>query len=66
MTNTAELIRLPVEERLALIDELWASIPAATLPVETAHVDEAESRLAELKANPEIGLTYAQLKSRLG
>ena len=66
MTSTAELVRLPVEERLALIDELWASIPAAALPVDGKQVDEAKTRLAELKANPAIGLTYEQLKSRLG
>lgn len=66
MTSTAELVRLPVKERLALIDELWASIPANELPVESTQVDEAKARLAELKANPAIGLTYEQLRARLG
>lgn len=66
MTSTAELVRLPVEERLALIDELWASIPATAVPVDDKHLDEAKARLAELKANPTIGLTYDQLKARLG
>jgi putative addiction module component (TIGR02574 family) len=66
MTSTAGLVRLPLEERLALIDELWASIPAAVLPVDSKHADEAKARLAELKADLAIGLTYGQLKARLG
>ncbi|MDP3071413.1 MAG: addiction module protein [Opitutaceae bacterium] len=66
MTSTAELVRLPVEERLALIDELWASIPAEALPADGKQLGKANTRLAELKANPAIGLTYEQLKTRLG
>ncbi|MBP9914394.1 MAG: addiction module protein [Opitutaceae bacterium] len=66
MPNTAELIKLPVAERIALIDELWASIPDAALPVEPAQVEEAQTRLAELKARPETSLTYEELRHRLG
>jgi|GEM_PF-3082611 len=66
MSNTAELVKLPVAQRLALIDELWASIPDAAVFAETAQVEEARSRLRELKVRPSIGLTYDQLKARLG
>lgn len=60
------LRKLPVADRLALIDELWASIPAAEITPAEAQLAEARSRLRELKADPKRGLTYDQLKSRLG
>jgi putative addiction module component (TIGR02574 family) len=66
MRNTAELIRLPVAERIALIDELWASIRVEDLPVEPAQLNEARARWQELKANPSLGLSYDELKARLG
>ena len=66
MPNTAELVKLPVAQRLALIDELLASIPDAEFVAETAQVAEARTRLRELKSNPSIGLTYDELKARLG
>lgn len=66
MSNSTELVKLPVAERLALIDELWASIPVADLPVEPAQENEARTRWQELKANPGIGLSYDELKARLG
>ena len=66
MPNTAELVKLPVAERLALIDELLASIPEAEIVAEPAQVEEARSRLHELKSNPSLGLTYDELKARLG
>ena len=65
MPNTAELVKLPVPERLALIDELLASIPEAEVIAEPAQVEEARARLRELKANPSMGLSYDELKARL-
>ena len=66
MPNTAELVKLPVAERIALIDVLWASIREADLPVEPAQMNEARARWLELKANPSLGLSYDELKARLG
>jgi putative addiction module component (TIGR02574 family) len=66
MTSTAELVKLPVAERLALIDELWASIPEADLAIDPEQVTEAQRRWAELRGNPDSGLSYAELKARLG
>ena len=66
MPNTAELVRLPVAQRLALIDELLASIPDAAVIADSGQVEEARSRLRELKSNPAIGVTYDELKARLG
>jgi hypothetical protein len=66
MTNTAELVKLPVAQRLALIDELLASLPDAAVVAEPAQIGEARSRLRELQANPALGMTYDELKTRLG
>ena len=66
MTNTAELVKLPVAQRLALIDELLVSLPDAEVVAETVQVEEARSRLRELKSDPSLGLTYDELKARLG
>ena len=66
MTSTAERVKLPVAERLALIDELWSSIPGADLPIDPRLAKEARARLRELKANPALGLSYDELKARLG
>jgi putative addiction module component (TIGR02574 family) len=66
MPNTAELVKLPVAQRLALIDELLASLPDAEVVAELSQVEEARSRLRELQASPALGLSYDELKARLG
>jgi hypothetical protein len=66
MPNTAELVKLPVAERLALIDELLASIPEAELVPGPSQVAEAQARLGELQSDASLGLSYRQLKDRLG
>lgn len=65
MSTAAELAKLPVAERLALIDELWTSISEAEVAASESQMKGAQSRLSELKANPSLGLTYEQLKARL-
>ena len=47
--------RLPVEERLALVEDIWDSIAAdsAALPLTDAQRAELDRRLAEHEANPD-------------
>ena len=66
MSHAAELVKLPVAERLALIDELWASISENEISIEPTQVNEAQARWQELKADPALGLSYDELKARLG
>jgi len=66
MSSAAELVKLPVEERLALIDELWASLHEADIDLESRQVNEVQARWLELKTDPSSGLSYEELKSRLG
>lgn len=66
MTARASLLQLPVAKKLKMIDELWESISEKDLLIDPGQIKTAKTRLAELKANPSIGLSYEQLKARLG
>ena len=66
MSSIAELVKLPVEERLALIDELWVSLNEADIDLGSAQVNEVQARWRDLENDPESGLSYDELKARLG
>ena len=66
MPNVANLVKLPIADRIALIDELWASIRDEDLPVEPAQLHEARVRWQQLRTNPSLGVSYEELKARLG
>jgi putative addiction module component (TIGR02574 family) len=53
------------EQKLALIDELWASIPPASLPTPAAHLTELDKRLADLRAHPEKALSPEAARARI-
>jgi putative addiction module component (TIGR02574 family) len=57
--------RLGVEERLALIEELWESISGAEVPLTDAQRDELDRRLAEHEANPDDVVPWEDVKSSL-
>ena len=65
MSSVAELVKLPVEERLALIDQLWASLHEADIDLESEQVQEVQTRWQELKTDPSSGLSYEELKTKL-
>jgi len=58
-----EILRLPVEERLELLEQVWDSIAAdpAQVPVPDWHKEELDRRLAD--PSPEH-LTWDEVKSR--
>jgi putative addiction module component (TIGR02574 family) len=58
-----EILRLPVEERLSLLEQVWDSVAAdpAKVPVPAWHIEELDRRLAD--PNPER-LSWDELKSR--
>jgi len=60
----AEILRLPPEERIALLGEAWDSIAAspADVPIPQWHVEELERRFAT--PNPEF-LSWEEVRSRL-
>jgi putative addiction module component (TIGR02574 family) len=51
-TEVAELLKLPVEERLRLMEVLWESLSAEPLPLGPAHKAILDARLSEYLRNP--------------
>ena len=54
-TDVAEILKLPVEERLRLLELIWESIAAepAAVPLGDAHRAVIDERLAEHARNPD-------------
>lgn len=55
-----------IDEKLALIDELWESVRRSTL-IETRedHIQELEKRVAAVNADPSIALSPDQAQALL-
>lgn len=60
--------RLSVEERLALVEELWDSIAdsSADLPLTDAQRAELDRRLTEHEANPDDVVPWEDIKASIG
>ena len=63
----ADILELPVAERVQLVEAIWDSIAAAPegLPLTKWQRDELDRRLAEYEADPESGSTLEDVISRL-
>lgn len=57
--------RLPIEERLTLVEEIWDSIAADSnaVPLTDAQRAELQKRMAEDDANPDDALPWEQIKA---
>jgi putative addiction module component (TIGR02574 family) len=57
--------RLPLEERLALVEEIWDSIAAdaGVMPLSDAQRRELERRIAEDDAYPNDATAWEQVKT---
>ena len=53
-TDVAEILKLPVEERMRLVELIWESLAAdpSVLPLGDAHRAVLDERLAEHERNP--------------
>ena len=61
-----QLRHLPIAEKLRVVEELWDDIEATgSFPLPAWHRDIAESRVAELEANPAIAITREELWRRV-
>jgi putative addiction module component (TIGR02574 family) len=61
-----EIAEASVDEKLALIDELWESIRRSVLvQVRADHLQELEKRMAAVAADPSIALSPAQARALL-
>jgi putative addiction module component (TIGR02574 family) len=54
-TDVAEILKLPVEERMRLVELIWESLSAdpSALPLSDAHRAVLDERLAEHERNPD-------------
>jgi putative addiction module component (TIGR02574 family) len=65
--NLSEVLKLPVEERLRLVESIWASIaefPEA-LELTDAQKQELDRRLEAYEKDPDAGVPWTELKARL-
>lgn len=63
----ADLLELPVPERLRLVEILWDSIAAIPEAISIPEELKAElnRRLAEFEADPEAGSPWEEVRSRI-
>jgi putative addiction module component (TIGR02574 family) len=54
-TDVAEILRLPAEERMRLVEIIWASLVTdpSSVPLGDAHRAVIDERLAEHERNPD-------------
>ncbi len=62
-----EILGLPAEERLRIVETIWDSIAAEpeSIPVSEAQKREIESRLDEYRRNPSIAIPWEVARQRL-
>ena len=60
--NKKELLSLPVDEKVALAEELWSSVEEELMPVTDEEIAFAEERLRMYEANPNAGVSLEELK----
>ncbi|MDT0202976.1 addiction module protein [Nocardioides sp. AE5] len=56
---------MSVAERLELVDFIESTVENVAITIDEDHKSMIRSRAAELEADPTIGLTWAELQSRL-
>lgn len=63
----AEILALPVPERVRLVEVIWDSISAVpeALPLTQWQKDELDRRLAEFEADPDAGSTLEEVFARI-
>ena len=62
-----ELRKLPMADKLRIVEELWDDIASSgeSIPVNAVLVEEAQRRAEELDRNPEIELSREELWKRV-
>jgi putative addiction module component (TIGR02574 family) len=63
----AEILALPVEDRVRLVEAIWDSISAVpeALPLTDWQKEELDRRLAELEADPDAGSSLEEVFARI-
>ena len=65
--SVADILELPVQERIQLVEVIWESIAAVPNAIEVSPElkTELEARLADFERNPEAGYSWDQVKAHL-
>jgi putative addiction module component (TIGR02574 family) len=63
----AEILELPVEDRIRLVELIWDSIAAVpeAIPVSDELKAELNRRLAEFEADPQAGSPWEEVRKRI-
>jgi len=61
------LKKLPVSEKIQLVEDLWDSIAAETSPIGLSpqHIAELDRRLDALEANPSHGTPWSAVREKI-
>ncbi|HLC82452.1 MAG TPA: addiction module protein [Bacteroidia bacterium] len=65
MISINEILKLPVSERLLLLEKIWRSIPSDNLSLSNAQENELDRRLERLQKNETKFLTWDEVKKSL-
>ena len=65
--SVADILELPVQERIQLVEVIWESIAAFPNAIEVSPElkTELQARLAEFERHPEAGYSWDQVKAHL-
>lgn len=65
--SVADILELPVQERIQLVEVIWESIAAVPHAIEVSPElkTELEVRLADFERNPEAGYSWDQVQAHL-
>ena len=65
--SVADILELPVQERIQLVEIIWESIAAVPHAIEVSPElkTELQARLADFEQNPEAGYSWEQVKDHL-
>lgn len=65
--SVADILELPVQERIQLVEMIWESIAAVPHAVEVSPElkTELDARLAEFERSPEAGYSWDEVKAHL-
>jgi putative addiction module component (TIGR02574 family) len=65
--SVAEILELPVAERIRLVGLIWDSIAAVpeAIPISDELKAELDRRLAEFEADPDAGSPWEEVRKRI-
>jgi putative addiction module component (TIGR02574 family) len=65
--SVAEILKLPVQERIHLVELIWESIAAFPQAIEVSPElkTELSARLADFERDPEAGYSWDEAKAKL-